>query len=304
MFTRFPQILHFSGGVRQKKITWTNILWENKLLSTPLLWVWIVSISRMWTVCWKGVGSLISFLCFWIRKSSGCCCADRIPCTSSFYGLVNTVLPCSVLLHHAGPQVMKYRNEGMNHDVYTWTFQFGCLPWFPKKRMWFFTIPCFFLFFFVRHPDWFRCCEKHKDINRSIVTAPEHPGFVEICVASSSAPSVERDLHGFLQRKGEEFRENLYLESQPTSLKWNHPIETSIGKWLALGFQVYIQKSSTFFSIRFTFEVTNPPWFASGNEISAYFTGIVLRHYKDPVMNQDLMEWHFFSTVLCWVVFF
>ena len=110
--------------------------------------------------------------------------------------------------------------------------------------------------------------------------------------------------YGFLQRKGEEFRENLYLESQTTSLKWNHPIETSIGKWLALGFQVYIQKRSTFFFIRFTFEVTNPPWFASGNEISAYFTGIVLRHYKDPVMNQDLMEWHcIFSTVLWWAVF-
>ena len=104
---RLLQILHFSVGVRQKKITWTNIyIWENKLLSTPLLWVCIVSISRMWTVCWKGVGSLMSFPCFWIRKSSGCCCADRIPCTSSFYGLVNIVLPYSILLHHAGPRVM------------------------------------------------------------------------------------------------------------------------------------------------------------------------------------------------------
>ena len=152
--------------------------------------------------------------------------------------------------------------------------------------------PLFFVFFSYGTPTGFGAVQNIKIFNRSIMTAP-------------GLHLLKGIFYGFLQRKGEEFRENLYLESQTTSLKWNHPIETSIGKWLALGFQVYIQKRSTFFFIRFTFEVTNPPWFASGNEISAYFTGIVLRHYKDPVMNQDLMEWHcIFSTVLWWAVFF
>lgn len=184
--------------------------------------------------------------------------------------------------------------------TYTWTFQFGCLPWFPNNG-------CDFspslVFFFVRHPDWFRCCEKHKDINRSIVTAPEHPGFVEICVASSWAPCFKGIPMDSCKERAKSFVKFI-PEPQPTSLKWNHPIETSIGngKCLALGFQVYIKKSSTFFSIRFTFEVTNPPWFAVGNETwPGYFIWIMLSQYKDPVMNQDFMEWHmtcFFNSAL------